>query len=60
MGGQGNKSDRLYRLPVYGFLFKADQSKKRASHGRQEPQLTGTTKWATTLRFGKIVEQLQL
>ena len=25
-----------------------------ASLGKQEPQPTGATKWATTLRFGKI------
>ena len=28
---------------------------KIASLGRQEPQPTGTTKWPTTLRFGKIL-----
>ena len=28
---------------------------KLASLGRQEPQSAGTTKWATTLRFGKIL-----
>ena len=28
---------------------------KIASLSRQEPQPTGTTKWLTTLRFGKIL-----
>ena len=30
-------------------------SSKIASLGGQEPQPAGTTKWATTLRFGKIL-----
>ena len=29
--------------------------KKIANLGRQEPQLAGTAKWPTTLRFGKIL-----
>ena len=33
---------------------------KIASLGRQQPQPTGTAKWPTTLRFGKILEQLLL
>ena len=34
---------------------KAQQNKKIASLGRQEPQPAGTAKWPTTLRFEKIV-----
>ena len=31
------------------------QQQKIASLGSQEPQPTGTAKWTTTLRFGKIL-----
>ena len=37
----------------YGGL--RDARVKKASLSRQEPQPAGTTKWATTLRFGKIL-----
>ena len=32
------------------------QPLKIANPSRQEPQLAGTAKWPTTLRFGKILE----
>ena len=35
--------------------IKCRSIQKIASLGRQEPQPAGTTKWATTLRFGKIL-----
>ena len=33
---------------------KTEQPPKMASLGIQKPKPSGTTKWATTLRFGKI------